>query len=166
MRNGGWELDKNLEGGGRGLIQVVSWCCLEGGRWTNEKIVAIAGVMSEIRTEEHPNTRVECYQYSRSSRVSFCVNTWRSQGGRTASPPTLIASYVSYLQPAQHKTWNQLHRQLVPLWSNVGLTGTTDELITRTTGIALCSFDSLLSSSCNVEDQKIPAFNKGEKKNQ
>jgi hypothetical protein len=48
--------DKDLEEGGRGLIQRVSWCCLEG-MGTNEKIIAI-GVVSEIRTEEHPNPSV------------------------------------------------------------------------------------------------------------
>jgi hypothetical protein len=131
-----------MEGGGRGLIQVVFWYCLEA-RGT-KKIVAIAGVVSENRTEKHPNTRVECYQYSSSSRVSFRVNTKSSQGVLTSSPPTRNASYINYLQP-QHKTRNQLHRQLVPLWCNVGRTDTTDKLITRTTDIAACSFDSLLA---------------------
>jgi hypothetical protein len=149
--------DKDLEEGGRSPIRVVFWCCLQG-RGT-KRIVAIAGVVSEIRTEEHPNTHVQCYHYSSSLTARFRVNTYSSPTGLPASPPTLTASYINYLQP-QHKTWNQLHRQLVPLWCNVGMTDMTHKLITRTTGNCSLFFWSPACSSCNAEDQKLPAFNR------
>jgi len=39
------------------------------------------------------------------------------------------------------------------------MTDMTDKLITRTTGIALCSFDSQPVRRANAQDQKLPAFN-------
>ena len=81
----------------------------------------------------------------------------------SVSPPTLIATYSNYLQP-QHKTWNQLHRQLAALWCNVGMIDMTDKLITRTTGIALCSFDFQLVRRATLRTKNY--LHLTEKKNQ
>ena len=80
--------DKDLEGGGCGLMQVVSWCCLEG-RGSNEKIVAIAGVVSEVRTEEHPNTRVVL-------PVQQLFKSFASHGHLkfTSRPPHSVSAYT------------------------------------------------------------------------